>query len=125
MIKIFSIFILISIISFKVSAQDERLNQRDSALPMEKQYKGTVNQPGISKQQQKQIDIYKAKEAAIKSNSRLTQRQKKARLAQLKKEKHKRLQAMLTPEQKERIKQIQNNKPRRGVTNLPNERTSK
>ncbi|HEV8080915.1 MAG TPA: hypothetical protein VGP43_09395 [Chitinophagaceae bacterium] len=125
MIKIFSIFIIISIISFKVSAQDERLNQRDSALPMEKQYKGTVNQPGISKQQQRQIDIYKAKEAAIKSNSKLTQRQKKAKLAQLKKEKHKRLQAMLTPEQKERIKQIQNNKPRRGVTNLPNERTAK
>jgi hypothetical protein len=101
MIKIFSIFILISIISFKVSAQDERLNPRDSALPMEKEYRGTINKPGISKQQ-KLINIYAAKEAAIKNNSRLTQRQKKVKLAQLKKEKHKRLQALLTPEQKKR-----------------------
>ena len=100
MIKIFSIFILISIISFKVSAQDERLNPRDSALPMEKQYKGTINQPGLSKQQQKLITIYAAKEAAIKNNSRLTKRQKKAKLAQLKKEKYKRLQAMLSPNKK-------------------------
>ncbi|MEJ7673312.1 MAG: hypothetical protein WKF59_11500 [Chitinophagaceae bacterium] len=37
-------------------------------------------------------------------------------------EKHKKLLTSITPEQKERIKQIQQNKPRRGVTNLPNEK---
>ena len=66
----------------------------------------------------------KEKKESIK-NSALTKEQKKAQLAQLKKEKHDKLQAILTPDQKERMKQIKENTPRRGVTNMPNERTAK
>jgi Spy/CpxP family protein refolding chaperone len=43
----------------------------------------------------------------------------------LKKEKDAKLQAILTPEQKEKMKQKKETKPRRGVTNMPNEKTAK
>jgi len=35
------------------------------------------------------------------------------------------LEAILTPEQKEKMKKMKKDQPRRGVTNMPNERTAK
>ena len=88
-----------------------------------------VKQLHLTKQQKKEMKAYKVsskkKKEAIKNNSALTEQQKKEQLEQLKSDKHAKLEAVLTPEQKEKMKQTKDNKPRRGVTDMPNERTAK
>ncbi|MGI8583525.1 MAG: hypothetical protein ACR2KX_15105 [Chitinophagaceae bacterium] len=83
----------------------------------------------LSKQQKIQLKkynkYYSAKKAAIYNNAALTEQQKKVQLTQLKNEEQEKLQVILTPEQKEKMKQMKKGQPRRGVTNMPNERTAK
>ena len=105
------------------------MHQRDSAVPMNVLQVKKVKDLNLSKQQKKEIKKNKksdkVKVAAIKNNAALTQQQKKNQLIQLHKEKHDKLESILTPEQKEKMKQMKKDQPRRGVTNMPNERTAK
>ena len=88
-----------------------------------------IKELDLSKQQKKEVKKYrrsnKANVAAIKNNAALTEHQKKDKLMQIRKENHEKLQTILTPEQKEKMKQMKKEQPRRGVTNMPNERTVK
>ena len=98
-------------------------------LHHKKAKKEMVKQLHLTKQQKKQVKTFhkstKEKKDVIKNNTSLTEPQKKEQLAQLKNEKHTKLEAILTAEQKEKLKQATENKPHRGVTNMPNERTAK
>lgn len=130
--KVFGIIILICIINSKSFSQKENdilLNQKDSALPMRKVHVKNVKSSELSKQQKKLVKKYKksnkAKKIIIKKNTALTEQQRKAKIKELNNEKHNKLEAILTPEQKEKMKQMKENKPRRGVTNMPNERRLK
>lgn len=50
---------------------------------------------------------------------------KKARIKQIEEERKNSIRRLLNPEQQERWQMILENKPRRGVTDMPNERTVK
>ena len=97
-------------------------------LHHKKAKKEMVKQLHLTKEQKKQMKSFhrstKQKKNAIENNTSLTEQQKKDQLAQLKNEKHTKLETILTPEQKEKMK-ANENKPHRGVTNMPNERTAK
>ena len=126
--KLFIIGIISSFcINIYAQEKTERLNQRDSALPMNKQYKGEIRDLNLSTQQKKQTKILhksvKQKKEAINNNTTLTQQQKKEKLKQLHKERKEKLNAILTPEQKEKLNE--KHQLKRGVTNMPNERTEK
>ena len=130
--KLLGIILLISLISSKTFSQEKEiqpLHQRDSAIPMKGEYIKKNKELGLSKQQKKEIKKYKkadkANVAAIKNNPTLTEQQKKDELVQQRNEKREKLQTILTPEQKEKLKQMKKEQPRRGVTNMPNERTVK
>ena len=130
--KLLGIIILISLMGSKIFSQEKEiqpLHQRDSAVPMNVVHVKKVKEFDLSKQQKKEIKKYKkadkVKVASIKNNSAITEQQKKDQLIQLRKEKHDKLETILTPEQKEKMKQMKKDKPRRGVTNMPNERTIK
>ena len=114
---------------FSQEKEIQPLHQRDSAVPMNVVHVKKVKEFDLSKQQKKEIKKYKkadkVKVASIKNNSAITEQQKKDQLIQLRKEKHDKLETILTPEQKEKMKQMKKDKPRRGVTNMPNERTIK
>ena len=84
----------------------------------------------LSKQQKDQLKSFhkssKEERETIKNNTALSKEHKKEKFEQLHKERHDRLEAILTPEQKEKMKKIEKeNKPHRGVTNMPNERRAK
>ena len=130
--KITGSFIFISFITVNVFSQEKELpvlHQRDSAVPMNVVHVKKIKELDLSKQQKKEIKKYKkadkAKVTAIKNNSALTEQQKKDQLAQLHNEKLEKLEGILTPEQKEKMKQMKKDQPRRGVTNMPNERKAK
>ncbi|MEO5782643.1 MAG: hypothetical protein ABIQ07_05190 [Ginsengibacter sp.] len=130
--KLLGIIILLSLTGSKIFAQEKELSvlhQRDSAMPMNVVHVTKIKELDLSKQQKKVIKKYKksdkVKVTAIKNNAALTEQQKKDQLMQLHKEKHNKLETILTPEQKEKMKQMKKDQPRRGVTNMPNERTVK
>jgi hypothetical protein len=130
--KVFSIIILISAISFKTFSQEKELpvrHQKDSAVPVNAIHVKKVKAIDLTKAQKKEVKKYKrsnkARKALIKNNTALTEQQKKEQRADLKNEKQQKLEAILTSEQKEKLKQTKENKPRRGVTNMPNERKAK
>ena len=130
--KLLGIILLISLISSKTFSQEKEiqpLHQRDPAIPMKGEYVKKIKELDLSKQQKKEIKKFKkadkATVAAIKNNPTLTEQQKKDQLAQQRNEKREKLQTILTPEQKEKLKQMKKEQPRRGVTNMPNERTVK
>lgn len=86
------------------SYSQEVLNQKDSAISMNVIPSKVVNyDKAVNKSPAKKKYKYKKKKKPATVNK---------------------LESRLTPEEKEKIKQ-QENKPRRGVTNLPNERTAK
>ena len=120
LLKLLSIAILL--FSFTIHAEAQVKHNK-------KERKEMVKQLHLSKQQKQQMKSFhkstKQQSEAIKNNTTLTEQQKKSQLAQLKNEKHQKLEAILTPEQKEKMKQMKKGQPRRGVTNMPNERTAK
>ena len=81
----------------------ETRNQKDSAVPMNVIAAKVINDKSVKKTHVKKKYKSKKKKNPIPGNK---------------------LESRLTPAEKEKIKQ-QENKPRRGVTNLPNERTAK
>lgn len=118
--KLLSIAIILFSLSVNVDAQAKH-NKKDK--------KEMLKSLNLSKQQKEQLKAShkatKQEMETIKNNSSLSEAQKKEKMKQLHKEKKEKLETILTPEQKARMKQIKNNEPRRGVTNLPNERTIK
>ena len=116
------IVLLFLLFAFTINADAQKKDHKKAKKEM-------VKQLHLTKQQKKEMKAFKLttkkEREAIKSNSALTDQQKKDQLAQLKNDKHAKLEAILTPEQKEKMKQAKDNKPRRGVTNMPNERTAK
>jgi Spy/CpxP family protein refolding chaperone len=122
MIKFLSIVILLFSLSITANAQTK-------AKHGNKHKKEMMKSLNLSQQQKEQMKISKEalknQKEAIKNSTTLSDEQKKERMKQLQKERHEKMQAILTPEQKQKMKQMKKNKPRRGVTNLPNERTAK
>lgn len=120
--KIFKLLAILFLLSFTVSVQAQEKHDKTGKKEIKKELH-------LSKQQSQELKTFhkkvKQQKAGIKNNTALNKKQKKARLAELKKDKHDKLEAILTPEQKEKIKQAKENMPRRGVTNMPNERTAK
>lgn len=121
---------LLSTAAFSQTEDNILLHQKDSALPMIKtEQTKNIKELNLSTKQKKKIKKYhkgnRTKKAAIKKNTSSKDQQKQKDLAQLRHEKEAKLQAILTAEQKEKMKQSKDNKPRRGVTNMPNERTVK
>lgn len=114
-----------------ISQEDNTLlHQKDSALPLINTAEiKNLRELNLSAKQKKQIQQYnkaiEAKKAVVKKKASLTKQQKKEKLLKLEKEKHAKLEALLTPEQKEKLKHAKKVKPRRGVTNMPNERMTK
>lgn len=127
--KILSIFILISFITIRVFSQEPVLYQRDTDLPVKNVDAKNIQTLDLSKQQKAEVKkyhkYYNARKAAIYKNATLTEQEKNTQLAQVKNEEHAKLEVILTPEQKEKMKKIKKSQPRRGVTNMPNERTAK
>lgn len=113
--KIVTIILVFTLISFKSFSQEEVRYQKDSALPVNVTPVGKIKHLDLGKQQTpvKKYKSKKGKKVIFKSNT------------SIKDEKKDQLEAILTPEQKEKIKQTKDNKPRRGVTTMPNERTAK
>ena len=129
--KVLGLIILICITASNTFSQEKELpvlHQRDSAVPINLVPVKKVKALNLSKGQKKDVKKYKkaakAKKALINNDTVLSEQQKKEQLAQLKNEKKQKLEAILTPEQKAKMKKTEN-KPRRGVTNMPNERTAK
>lgn len=96
---------LIILLTFFVTSSysQEVQYQKDSAISMNVIPSKVVNYDKAKKTQATKKYKYKKKKKAVSANK---------------------LESKLTPAEKEKIKQ-QENKPRRGVTNLPNERTAK
>ena len=121
--KIFKLLsIVILLFSFTINAEAQVKHNK-------KERKEMVKQLHLTKPQKQQMKSFhkstKQQSEAIINNTYLTEQQKKAQLAQLKNEKQQKLEAILTPEQKQKMKQLKKDQPRRGVTNMPNERTAK
>jgi hypothetical protein len=116
------IALLFLLFGFTINADAQKKDHKKAKKEM-------LEQLHLTKQQKKEMKAYKAvskkKKEAIKNNNALTEQQKKEQLAQLKNDKHAKLEAILTSAQKEKIKQAKDSKPRRGVTDMPNERTAK
>lgn len=129
--KRLSFILLICFTGLTVFSQEqiEVKYQKDSAIPMNVVKVNKIKTLDLTHQQKKEVKKYhkaqKIKIALIKKNTSLTTTQKKDQMEQMKKEKYDKLEAILTPEQKEKIKQNKIDTPRRGVTNMPNERTAK
>ena len=117
-----SIVLLVLLFAFTINANAQKKDHKKAKKEM-------VKQLHLTKKQKKEMKAYKVvskkKKEAIKNNSALTEQQKKEQLAQLKDDKHAKLEAVLTPEQKQKMKQVKNTTPRRGVTDMPNERIAK
>jgi hypothetical protein len=116
--KIF-IIILISFTGLSSYSQEKELPvlyQKDLALPIDIIPTDKLKVVDLSKQNK---PIKKVKSKTKKYNKTY----KKPSASTLSKEQ--KLEAKLTPEQKEKIKNAKENKPRRGVTTMPNERTAK
>jgi Spy/CpxP family protein refolding chaperone len=102
-----------------VPAQDEKTKRKE----MLKELNLTKAQKGKFKEMRKEA---KDKKEAIEGYEKLSQEEKDEQLKELKKEQLKKTDTLLTDEQKEKFKQLRKKdkteKPRRGVTGLPNER---
>ena len=121
--KVFKLLsIVIILFSFTINADAQTKHNK-------KERKEMMKALNLTKEQKVQLKSFhkstKQENEAIKNNSALSKEQKKEKTEQLHKERHEKLESILTPEQKERMKQMRENKPRRGVTNMPNERTAK
>ena len=104
---------IITLLCGRAVAQEktEKLNQRDSALPMNNQHNAEIkNRTSLQQQKQKKVQ------------SAVTQKKKVKNKKNGQKEKNK-LSTIITPEQKKKRKEKSD--PHRGVTNMPNERTGK
>ncbi len=128
--KLLALILFICLTGSKILSQEiETKYRKDSAVPMNVLHVKKVKELELSNQQKKEIKKYKksnkATVTAIENNSALTEKQKKDQLMQVRKENHAKLETILTPEQKEKMKQMKKDQPRRGVTNMPNERTVK
>ena len=119
-LKLLSIVIILFSFTINVDAQTKH-NKKDREEMMK-----TLNLTKEQKTLLKSFHKSKKQEGeSIKNNAGLSKEQKKEKTEQLHKERHEKLESILTPEQKEKMKQMKENKPRRGVTNMPNERTAK
>ena len=129
--KMLTIIIALSLIGTKAFSQDELepRYQKDSVVELNTTGLKEKKKITFSKQQKKKVKTIrhdaKVKKSAIENNHALTEEQKNEKLQQLHKQNHKKLEGILTPAQKEEMKKRKNNTPRRGVTNMPNERTAK
>lgn len=128
--KLLSVILFICLAGSKIFSQEiEPKRQRNSSVQMNVTHVKKINDLDLSKQQKKEIKKYKksnkAKVTGIKNNSALTEQQKKDQLMQVRNERHDKLETILTPEQKKKMKQTKKHQPRRGVTNMPNERSVK
>lgn len=119
-LKLLSIVMILFSLSVNADAQTKH---------NKKEKKEMMKSLNLSKQQKDQLKAShkatKQEMVAIKKNSSLSEAQKKEKMQQLHKEKKEKLETILTPEQKARMKEFRKNEPRRGVTNMPNERTIK
>jgi Spy/CpxP family protein refolding chaperone len=90
---------------------------------MVKELNLTKAQKGKFKEMRKEA---KNKKEAIEGNDKLSQEEKDKELKELRKEQGEKIDTVLTNEQKEKFKKLRKkdkaDKPRRGVTGLPNER---
>lgn len=115
--KIFVAFTVLTFISFKTFSQEKELPvlyQKDSAVPMRGEHMTHVK---IQKQ--------KAKDKSKQNNLLHTPAKNKIKLKPSQIHKTDKLETIITPAEKEKLKEKKNNTPRRGVTNMPNERTAK
>ena len=106
--KIFVALTVLSIMSFKTYSQEKELPvlyQKDSAVPMNGEH---ITHLKIKKQK----GIHPPSKTKIKSKHTQVHKTDK-------------LETIITPAEKEKLKEKKNNTPRRGVTNMPNERTAK
>ena len=121
--KIFKLLsIVIILFAFTINAEAQTKHNKKERNEMMK----SLN---LSKQQKQQLKAFhksgKSERETIKNNTALSQEQKKEKMEQLHKEKHDKMESILTPEQKQKMLQMRDNQPRRGVTNMPNERIAK
>jgi Spy/CpxP family protein refolding chaperone len=101
------------------TAPGEKMKRKE----MLKELNLTKEQKGKFKEMRKEA---KNKKEAIENNDKLSQEEKDKQLKELKKEQFEKTDTLLTNEQKEKFKKMRkkdkSEKPRRGVTGLPNER---
>lgn len=114
--------IVIILFAFTINAEAQTKHNK-------KERKEMMKSLNLSKQQKQQLKAFhkstKSQREAIKNNTSLSEEQKKEKIEQLHKERHDKLESILTSEQKQKMNQSRENQPRRGVTNMPNERTAK
>lgn len=111
-----SIFTLLLSFSFASYAQ----HRYDESF---KKMKRELNLTEFQEKQVKKFD--KEAENKINRTSTSSLTSKKARIKQIEEERKNKIRRLLNPEQQERWQMILENKPRRGVTDMPNERTVK
>lgn len=119
-LKLLSIVIIF--FSFTINADAQTKHNK-------KERKEMMKSLNLSKQQKQQLKAFhkstKSEREALKNNTALSEEQQKEKLEQMHKESHDKLESILTPEQKQKMLQMRGNQPRRGVTNMPNERIAK
>jgi len=117
--SLLSLLLLLFVFTMSVAAQPAH----------HKKGKKIIKQLHLTSQQKHELKTFhksaKQQVTAIKNNTALSEQQKKEQLEQLKEKRHEKLEAILTPEQKEKLKELKKEGPRRGVTNMPNERKAK
>ena len=119
-LKLLSIVIILFLFAINTNAQTKH---------NKKERKEMMKSLHLTKQQKAELKSFhkstKQQREAIKSNTALSQEQKKEKVEQMQKERHDKLESILTPEQKQKMREMRDSQPRRGVTNMPNERTAK
>lgn len=120
LLKLFALVILL--FSFAINTEAQQKHNK-------KERKEMIKQLHLTKQQKRQFKAFhrstKHEREAIKNNTALSQEQKSERLMHLRKENQEKLKSILTPEQKEKWMEMRKNEPKRGVTDMPNERTAR
>ncbi|MEO5647882.1 MAG: hypothetical protein ABIQ56_05935 [Chitinophagaceae bacterium] len=136
--KIFGILIAL-FLAFNAGAQDQPqvLSSEENVQSNKRgNQKDILKEVNLSKTQKRQVKVImhdiKTRKQEINSNTTLSGEEKKAAIQKLAGEQRSRIYELLTFEQKKQIASRQSAYakkrkpiPRRGVTNLPNERTSK
>jgi len=117
----------IMLASTAINAQDSTGRKHDRHDRKKAMKELNLNEEQKSKM--KEIgEAQKEKKAAIERNAALTEEQKKTQLKELKMDGAKKVNGVLNDEQKKKMREIRKEKhqgkhePKRGVTNLPNER---
>jgi protein CpxP len=120
-IKLLSVIVLL-LLAFTINTSAQEMHHR-------KERKEMIKKLDLTKQQKHELKAFhqsiKQQKKAIDNNTALTLEQKKSQQEALMEKRHQKLEAILTPEQKEKMKELKKDTPRRGVTNMPNERTVK